>query len=284
MTNITLIFGSRSNLSFQLKKNINNSELISSDKILNNKNYLEKFKSFGKINVIINSFYPASRLNNYSEPNMYIQSSILTLAIVLDQIKKFQLDIGKILYSSSASVYGVNSLCNESDTLMPLSLYSSLKITSEKLIEGFCSDMKVDYIIARVFNMYGGDDKFSVISKIINASLLKKTLHLVNNGTSVRDYIHVNDVVNSYKLFLTTNTHGVINVGSGKGKSVKSILEFLKLEGINKFNIKNHNKLEVERSVANINKLSDVIDCNNFTDIYDYVALKLKKGLEMEIN
>ena len=93
--------------------------------------------------------------------------------------------------------------------LMPLSLYSSLKITSEKLIEGFCSEMNIDYIIARVFNMYGGNDNFSVISKIINASLLKKTLHLVNNGTSVRDYIHINDVVNCYKLMLKSNAHGV---------------------------------------------------------------------------
>lgn len=277
MTNKTLIFGSRSNLSYQLKKHIKNSELISSEMVLNNKNHLEKFKSSHKINIIINSFYPASKLTNYSEPEIYIQSSILTLAIVLDHIKRFQLNIGKLLYSSSASVYGVNSLCNESDVLMPLSLYSSLKITSEKLIEGFCNEMNIDYIIARVFNMYGGNDNFSVISKIINASLLKKTLHLVNNGTSVRDYIHIDDVVNCYKLMLKSNANGVINVGSGKGNSVKSILDFLKVKGINQINIKNHKKVEVETSVANINKLSDIVDCNNFIDILDYIELEVKK-------
>ncbi len=277
MTNKTLIFGSRSNLSYQLKKHIKNSELISSDMVLNNKNHLEKFKSSHKINIIINSFYPASKLTNYSEPEIYIQSSILTLAIVLDHIKRFQLNIGKLLYSSSASVYGVNSLCSESDVLMPLSLYSSLKITSEKLIEGFCNEMNIDYIIARVFNMYGGNDNFSVISKIINASLLKKTLHLVNNGTSVRDYIHIDDVVNCYKLMLKSNANGVINVGSGKGNSVKSILDFLKVKGINQINIKNHKKVEVETSVANINKLSDIVDCNNFIDILDYIELEVKK-------
>ena len=277
MSNKTLIFGSRSNLSYQLKKHIKNSELISSEMVLNNKNHLEKYKSSHKINIIINSFYPASKLTNYSEPEIYIQSSILTLAIVLDHIKRFQLNIGKLLYSSSASVYGVNSLCNESDVLMPLSLYSSLKITSEKLIEGFCNEMNIDYIIARVFNMYGGNDNFSVISKIINASLLKKTLHLVNNGTSVRDYIHINDVVNCYKLMLKSNAIGVINVGSGKGNSVKSILEFLKIEGINQFNIKNHKKVEVETSIANINKLRNIIDCNNFIDILDYISLEVKK-------
>ena len=277
MTNKTLIFGSRSNLSYQLKKHIKNSELISSEMVLNNKNHLEKFKSSKKINIIINSFYPASKLTNYSEPEIYIQSSILTLAIILDHIKRFQLNIGKLLYSSSASVYGVNSLCNESDVLMPFSLYSSLKITSEKLIEGFCNEMNIGYIIARVFNMYGGNDNFSVISKIINASLLKKTLHLVNNGTSVRDYIHIDDVVNCYKLMLKSNANGVINVGSGKGSSVKSILEFLKVKGINEINIKNHKKVEVETSVANINKLSDIVDCNNFIDILEYIALEVKK-------
>ena len=95
MTNKTLIFGSRSNLSYQLKKHIKNSELISSEMVLNNKNHLEKYKSSHKINIIINSFYPASKLTNYSEPEIYIQSSILTLAIILDHIKRFQLNIGK---------------------------------------------------------------------------------------------------------------------------------------------------------------------------------------------
>jgi nucleoside-diphosphate-sugar epimerase len=279
MTNKTLIFGSRSNLSNKLKENINNSELISSEAVLNNKNYLEKFKSSENINIVINSFYPASRLNNFFEPEMYIRSSILTLAVVLEQIKKFQLNIGRLLYSSSASVYGINSLCNEGDALMPLNLHSSLKISSEKLVEGFCREMNIDFIIARIFNMYGGDDKFSVISKIINTSLSKKTLHLVNYGESIRDYIHINDVVSCYKLMLAGNAHGVINVATGKGESIKNILDFLKVEGVNNFSIKHHKKLEVEISIANTNKLSDIIDFSNFIDILDYVALKVKKRL-----
>lgn len=275
MTNKTLIFGSRSNLSIRLKENINNSVLISSDAVLNNKNYLEKFNSSKNINIVFNSFYPASRLSNFVEPEIYIQSSILTLATVLDQIKKFQLNIGRVLYTSSASVYGVNSLCHEGDALMPLSLHSSLKISCEKLIEGFCNEMNIDYIIARIFNMYGGDDRFSVISKIINASLSKKTLHLVNYGESIRDYIHINDVVSCYKLMLAGNARGIINVASGKGESVKNILDFLKVKGVNNFSIEHHKKHEVEISIANTNKLSDIIDCSNFIDILEYVASKV---------
>jgi len=270
----TLIFGSRSNLSRQLKKNISNSELISSDIALNNKNYLRQFKSCENLNIIINSFYPASKLNNYSEPVAYIQSSVLTLANILNQIKELPVNIGKILYTSSSSVYGINNLCRESDVLMPLNLHSSLKVSSEKMIEGFCNEMNIDYIIARVFNMYGGNDKFSIISKVIDSDLLCNTLHLVNYGASVRDYIHINDVVMCYKSILKSDTHGVINVASGKGESIKNILEFLKVEGVHKFDIKNHEKSEVGISVANIETLGRVVDCNDFVDVIDYIALK----------
>jgi len=274
MTTKTLIFGSRSNLSRQLKKYINNSELISSDMALNNKNYLKQFKSCENLNIIINSFYPASKLNNFSEPVAYIQSSVLALANILNQIKELPLSIGKILYTSSASVYGINNFCHENDVLMPLNLHSSLKVSSEKLIEGFCNEMNIDYIVARVFNMYGGDDKFSIISKIINADLLRNTLHLVNYGSSVRDYIHINDVVMCYKSILKSDTHGVINVARGKGESIKNILEFLKVGGVHKFDIENYEKPEVDISVANIDNLSRVVDCDDFVDVVDYIALK----------
>ena len=274
MTTKTLIFGLRSNLSDKLKKNINNSELISIDTSLNNKNYLKQFKFCENLNIIINSFYPASKLNNFSEPVEYIQSSILALASILNQIKVLPLSVGKILYTSSASVYGVNNFCHENDVLMPLNLHSSLKISAEKLIEGFCNEMNIDFTVARVFNMYGGDDKFSIISKIIDADLLHNTLHLVNYGTSVRDYIHINDVVMCYKSILKSDTHGVINVASGKGEAIKNILEFLKIEGVNRFDIKNYEKPEVDISVANIDNLSRVVDCNDFVDVIDYIALK----------
>jgi len=274
MTTKTLIFGSRSNLSRRLKKNINNSELISSNMTLNHKNYLKQFESCENLNIIINSFYPAAKLNNFSEPELYIESSILVLSKILNQVKELQLNVGKILYTSSASVYGVNKFCHENDILMPLNLHSSLKVSSEKLVEGFCNEMNIDYIVARVFNMYGGDDNFSIISKVIDAYLLRNILHLANNGASVRDYIHINDVVMCYKSILKSDVHGVINVASGKGESIKNILEFLKLGGAHKFNIKNYETLEIDRSVANIGNLRRILDCNGFVDILDYIALK----------
>ena len=43
--------------------------------------------------------------------------------------------------------------------------------------------------------MYGGNDEFSIISKIINVYKDNSILNLVNNGEGIRDFIHINDVI-----------------------------------------------------------------------------------------
>ena len=75
-----------------------------------------------------------------------------------------------------------------------------------------------------------------------------------------------------YKSILKSDTHGVINVASGKGESIKNILEFLKVGDVHKFDIKNYKKPEVDISVANIDNLSRIVDCNDFVDVIDYIA------------
>ena len=202
MNEIILIFGSRSNLSEQLHSAIADATLISSGEMLNGNDCLSRYKGMN-IKIIFNSFYPAFKLNDFTEPADYINHSIVVVGNLLQQIKLHSLSVEKIIYTSSASVYGTNNYCTESDNLMPLSLYASLKISSEKLIEGFCNEHDIDFIIARIFNMYGGNDRFSIISKIINSVRNNKEICLINKGVSARDFIHIDDVVCYYaKLFI----------------------------------------------------------------------------------
>ena len=77
---------------------------------------------------------------------------------------------------------------------------------------------------ARLFNMYGGNDHFSVISKIIHAIKNDYPFSLSNNGSSIRDFIHIDDVVKIYKLMLNLNHRGVTNIASGIGTSTKQII------------------------------------------------------------
>jgi UDP-glucose 4-epimerase len=264
-----LIFGARSNLSVQLSKHIDNCVLISTASVLDDNKYLQQYNN-KKIKIIINSFYPATKLNDALEPVKYIENSLLILAKIFEQISLFSLHIDKIIYTSSASVYGNNNYCSENDSLLPLSLHSSLKISSEKFCEKFCKENNIDFTIARVFNMYGGNDSFSIISKILYNTLNNNKITLVNNGSAIRDYIYIEDVVHCYKQLLITKDNNIVNIASGKGISIKMILDYLSLKGYSTL-VENITKEEIKVSTANVNLLNKLIDIDKFQSVVGFI-------------
>ena len=72
-------------------------------------------------------------------------------------------------------------------------------------------------------------------------------LNLINKGESIRDFIHINDVVNIYKKILNNKKQGIIDVGSGYGIKINNIIDGL---GKKNFIIKNLNKIEPSFSIA----------------------------------
>ena len=62
---------------------------------------------------------------------------------------------------------------------------------------------KKNYYILRLFNVYGDPrDKFSFIEKVIRLKKTNKKINLINNGNSIRDFIHVKDIAQIYKLLI----------------------------------------------------------------------------------
>ena len=71
------------------------------------------------------------------------------------------------------------------------------------MVKNFCKKRNIEFVIARVFNMYGGQDEFSIISKMLKFIKEKKKIFLANNGRSIRDFIHIDDVCKIYKKLIT---------------------------------------------------------------------------------
>ncbi len=266
----TLIIAKESNLSKHLHSKIENSTLISSREIRENIEILSQYKN-EKINIIFNNFQVSTELNNLQNSSEYITNAILITSIVLEYFKKS--DINKIIYTSSSSVYGNNILCTETDEVKPLNLHSSLKIANEKLIEKYCNDRKIDFTITRIFNMYGGDDKFSVISKILNAARNNQEITIVNGGNAIRDFIHIDDVVLIYAELLNVEVK-VLNIGTGNGVSIKSLLDFLHYRGLD-LKVKNIQRDELKISTADNKLLNSVFNKNIFKEIEDYLSTEL---------
>lgn len=272
---INLIIGKNSNLSKLLDRNIDHTHLISSHHIDRELDALN-LSHFSTVNIIFNNFQISTKLGDLSSPSDYVYRSIMTTATVLEYIKVNEIKINKIIYSSSSAVYGNNEFCHESDALQPLSLHSSLKIANEKLIESFSNANKIDYTITRIFNMYGGDDQFSIISKIRNAYQSDETLNIFNNGNATRDFIHICDVVEVYRTLLEDKVNAtVINLGRGIEMSVGELLAFLEEHGI-KVLTNSRARNELKTSTADVSKLLNIMGEKEFIRIKDFLLEKIK--------
>lgn len=270
----TLIIGKGSNLSNRLTNYIEETMLLSTQNILNRDVPWDNFKD-EKINIIFNNFQKASMLNDLSDPVKYIEYSILSTSIVLENLAKYK-NINKIIYTSSSSVYGNNIFCKESDEIKPINLHASLKASNERLIEQFCALHEINYTIARVFNMYGGNDNFSVVSKIINSYMNDNTLNVANHGSAIRDFIHIDDVANIYKEILAIKNLPVLNIGTGEGVSIKNIIDHLRLNNI-EIKTLNTSRNEIKMSTADNSLLLSNVEINSFTKVEDYILKTIKE-------
>lgn len=275
MKMLNLIIGKNSNLSHQLGKKLENVVLISAKDISNNITILAPYLG-QKVNIIFNNFQMATKLGDVSNPANYIGYSIGTTSKVLQYIKENNIQVNKIIYTSSSSVYGNNILCKETDELKPNSLHAALKVANEKLISQYCVDNKIEYTIARIFNMYGGDDHFSVISKILHCYKNGLTFTVANHGSAIRDFINIEDVVSIYEKLLKTTNVPILNLGTGEGVSIKNIIDFLKIHEIH-LKVDNVTKEEIKMSTADNSLLLNCLHVNTFMNVETYLLKQISK-------
>ncbi|MFY4749227.1 NAD-dependent epimerase/dehydratase family protein [Aliarcobacter butzleri] len=269
-----IIIGRNSNLTNQLSSKFLDCNILSSREILSSSKILNELKEQLDINIIFNNFQAAINLNKFDNLESYISNSIVVTSRILDFIKNNRIKVNKIIYTSSSSVYGNNILCKENDELKPMNLHASLKVSNEKLVEKFCIENNIDYTITRIFNMYGGDDNFSIISKIIKAYKNNEELNIVNNGNAIRDFIHIEDVVDIYSKILDKKDIKILNIGSGNGSSIKNILDFLYNHNI-KIKTKNIQREELKISTADLSKLKKLFKKDTFFEVEDYLKKEL---------
>ena len=241
----TIILGS-GNLSNELNKKIIGSKIYTA------KNFLKKINSINnnkKINLIINSFYSAVKLQKINSYETFVNKSIFEIAKILDLLNPKIID--KIIYTSSSSVYGLKDIKINLKDNSYRNIYAAFKFSTEFLIKNFCEKNYISFAICRLFNMYGGNDKFSVILKLQTAIQKNQKIIIFNNGKSIRDYIHIDDVVTVYdRLIKKKIGSALFDVGTGKGVS---LIELIKKLNFKKKNIiyKKKTVTELSKSIAN---------------------------------
>jgi len=166
------------------------------------------------------------------KPLMYISNNTVGTVNVLETCRKF--DIRKIVYFSSAAVYGEPSEypLRESSPVRPVNPYGVSKLMSEKAVEGYSSSYGLNYTIFRPSNIYGigqNPEYAGVMHAFAKAIVNGKDPVIFGDGNQTRDYIHVNDVTEAVVRAPESEARNlVMNLSSGKSVTVNFLAKIFK--------------------------------------------------------
>ena len=153
-----------------------------------------------------------------------------------------------IIFSSSAATYGNprHIPITEEHPNEPINTYGYTKLVFEHILKDYARAYGLKYISLRYFNAAGADPKGRIgenhspethlIPLVLDAAAgIRENIKIYGNdyetqdGTCVRDYIHILDLAEAHILALKKLSEGgdssVYNLGTGKGNSVKEIIE-----------------------------------------------------------
>jgi UDP-glucose 4-epimerase len=161
----------------------------------------------------------------------------------------------KVVFSSSAAIYDTvpGFMVTEQSPLKPTSPYARTKYMMEMILKDFCSAYGMQGIALRYFNLIGADPKMRsglhvenpthILGKLVQVALgelpffeITGTDYATRDGTGIRDYIHIWDLVQAHVKAVTdfdgvlqragnpADNYVVVNLGTGKGVTVREMV------------------------------------------------------------
>lgn len=180
------------------------------------------------------------------QPAEFFESNVVNGVHLLEAMRLA--GVKTIIFSSTAAVYGNPKVTpiREDSELSQTNFYGQSKLFFENILEKYDEFYGFRYTALRYFNAAGADPSGEIgqdyepsthiVPRVLQYALGKiKDFKIYGNdfptpdGTCVRDYIHVNDLVDAHLLALeylfNGGTSDVFNLGNGKGFSVHEVIE-----------------------------------------------------------
>ncbi len=219
--------------------------------------YKTDLKDFSSLNRILKKEKPEGVMHfaalclvneSMEKPEEYFENNVLGTLNLLKAIK--QNKVGNLIFSSTCAVYGESQYLpvDEKHPANPTNPYGESKLVAEKMIYWFGKIYNLKYAILRYFNVSGassdgliGDSKKPsqlLVQNAVRGALdiepFKLTCPKVKtkDGTPIRDYINVEDLVEAHLAALNylkkDGESNIFNLGTGKGNSVLEVVETVK--------------------------------------------------------
>lgn len=181
-----------------------------------------------------------------TQPIKYFDNNVYGTQVLLDVM--IEHGVKNIVFSSTAATYGEQHIMpiTEEMPTVPTNAYGETKLMMEKLMKWCDIAHEIKFVSLRYFNVAGaratgeiGEDhqpETHLIPLVLQVALNQRE-HIsiygddydTNDGTCIRDYIHVEDLIEAHILALHYLKNGgesnIFNLGSNQGYSVKEIIE-----------------------------------------------------------
>jgi len=179
------------------------------------------------------------------EPGKYFRNNVANTLNLLEAM--VAAGVRRIVFSSSCAIYGVprELPITEESAQRPVNAYGDSKLMCERLIRWFGEAHGLEWMILRYFNAAGADPDGEIgechdpephlIPIILEAARTGGAVHVygtdyaTQDGSAVRDYVHVTDLAQAHLLavghLLRGGSSTALNLGTGVGTSVKQTIQ-----------------------------------------------------------
>lgn len=184
-----------------------------------------------------------------TEPAKYYNNNICNTINLLDIMRKY--NVNYIIFSSTCATYGIPEKMPITEDMPqnPVNPYGATKKMVERILEDYYKAYGLHYCCLRYFNAAGADPDGEIgeshtpethlIPLILDAASGKResisifgTDYSTEDGTCIRDYIHVTDLADAHIRALEYLKQGgestCFNLGNGNGDSVQHVIEVVK--------------------------------------------------------
>lgn len=160
----------------------------------------------------------------------FFETDVLGTQAVANAVYHHKKTVKRFLHISTCEVYGsgLTKKMDEFHPLNPHSPYAAAKAGADRLVYSYYTTYKIPAVILRPFNIFGPRQHLEkAIPRFITSALLHEPLTVHGNGTSKRDYMHVDDVATAIELLINAPLQKVagevFNIGSGRAISIKEV-------------------------------------------------------------
>ncbi|HLC20265.1 MAG TPA: NAD(P)-dependent oxidoreductase [Candidatus Nanoarchaeia archaeon] len=182
----------------------------------------------------------------------------------------------RIIYFSSAAVYGEevhNLSINEKTNINPTSYYGLAKFVGERMLTMTAEKNNITLVCMRPPVIYGpGDKPCYGPSGFCSAARQKQQITVWGDGSELREFIYVDDIIQVVSQLLKNNYHGPLNVAQGKSVTFTDIIKTIE---------KYTGKQDIQFRERTKKKVDNAFDNSLFKQLFSQVQLTpVEKGIQ----